>query len=93
MTGSGGLLTVRSSGIDTLNLAARGVVRDEVWGMLGDAKLSAQEGDEAELIRFPVSGQVFLLKPYGMRGYTYFVGRGQGRRDLSHSDRCGAATA
>jgi hypothetical protein len=73
MNGSGGVLHVRSSGIDTLNLAARGAVRNEIWELLAEAKLNAQEGDEAELIRFPVSGQVFLLKPYGVRGYTYWL--------------------
>jgi hypothetical protein len=73
MNQSGDLLRLRSSGIDTLNLAARGVVRPEIWELLAEAKLNAQEADEAELIQFPVSGQVFLLKPYGVRGYTYWL--------------------
>jgi hypothetical protein len=68
-----GVLRVRSTGVDTLNLAAKGPVRKQVWELVGEAKAQAQTSAESELIDFPVTGQAFLLKPHGVRGYTYWL--------------------
>jgi len=68
-----GVLRVRSTGVDTLNLAAKGPVRKQVWELAGEAKAQAQTSAESELIEFPVTGQAFLLKPHGVRGYTYWL--------------------
>jgi hypothetical protein len=69
----GGGLKVRSTGVDTLNLAARGPVRKQVWELVGDVKARAQNAAESELVEFPVTGQAFLLRPHGVRGYTYWL--------------------
>jgi hypothetical protein len=60
-------------GVDTLNLAAKGPVRKELWELVGEAKAQAQTSAESELIDFPVAGQTFLLRPHGVRGYTYWL--------------------
>lgn len=62
-----------STGLDTLNLAAKGSVRSEVWDLLAEAKRRAQDVEEADPVDFPVTGQAFLLRPYGVRGYTYWL--------------------
>jgi hypothetical protein len=48
-------------------------VRAGVWETLEDAKREAQEADEAVPFEFPVTSQAFLLKPYGLRGYAYWL--------------------
>ena len=62
-----------STGLDTLNLAAKGSVRSEVWDPLAEAKRRAQDVEEADPVDFPVTGHAFLLRPYGVRGYTYWL--------------------
>ena len=66
-------MRVLSTGLDTLNLAAKGVVRSEVWDLLAEAKLRAQAAEQADPIDFPITGQAFLLRPYGVRGYTCWL--------------------
>jgi len=68
-----GVLRVRSTGVDTLNLAVKGPVRKQVWELVGEAKAQAQTSADSELIDFPVTGQAFLLRPHGVRGYTYWL--------------------
>lgn len=43
-------MKVLSTGIDTLNLAAIGVVRPEVWGLLEDAQQRAKRDEESQLL-------------------------------------------
>src|SRR5262249_81478 len=43
-----GLMKVLSTGIDTLNLAARGVVRSEVWELLTEAQQQARAEEESQ---------------------------------------------
>jgi hypothetical protein len=66
-------LRLLASGIDTLHLSAKGTVRAGVWEALEEAKREAQEADEAVPFEFPVTSQAFLLKPYGLRGYAYWL--------------------
>jgi hypothetical protein len=66
-------LRLLASGIDTLHLSARGTVRAEVWEALEEAKREAQAVDEAVPFEFPMTSQAFLLKPYGLRGYAYWL--------------------
>lgn len=65
-------LRVLSSGVDTLNLSARGAVRAEVWEALEAAKLRAQAEEESAPFAF-ATGRAFLVRPYGLRGYTYWL--------------------
>ncbi len=66
-------LRVLSLGVDTLHLSARGAVRAEVWEALEAAKREAQAAEEAVPVDFELTGQAFLLKPYGLRGYAYWL--------------------
>jgi len=66
-------LVLLSSGVDTLHLSARGGVRADVWEALEASKREAQATEEAVPFEFPTTGQAFLLKPYGPRGYAYWL--------------------
>lgn len=66
-------MKVLSTGIDTLNLAAKGVVRSEVWELLAEAQQRARMEDESQLVEFPMTAQAFLIKPHGLRGHTYWL--------------------
>ena len=66
-------LTLLSSGVDTLHLSARGGVRAEVLEALEAAKREAQATEDAVPFEFPMTGQAFLLKPYGLRGYGLWL--------------------
>jgi len=62
-----------STGIDTLNLAAKGVVRSEVWELLVEAQQQARMEEESQPVEFPMTGQAFLVKPHGLRGHAYWL--------------------
>jgi hypothetical protein len=64
---------VLSTGIDTLNLAAKGVVRTEVWELVEEAQQRARLEEELQPVEFPVTAQAFLVKPHGLRGYAYWL--------------------
>lgn len=66
-------LRVLASGVDTLHLSARGVVRAELWEALDSPKGRAQAEEVAAPFGFAVTGRLFLVKPYGLRGYTYWL--------------------
>jgi len=66
-------LRVLVSGVDTLHVSARGVVRSEVWDLLDEAKRRAKTEDEEVAFDFPVTTGAFLLRPHGWRGYTYWL--------------------
>jgi hypothetical protein len=59
-----------STGIDTLNLAAKGHVRAEVWELLSEARQQARLEEESQPVEFPMTGQAFLIKPHGLRGHA-----------------------
>src|SRR5262245_41670460 len=66
-------MRVLSTGIDTLNLAAKGVVRPEVWELLTEAQQRARIEEESQPIEFLMTGQAFLIKSHGLRGHTYWL--------------------
>ena len=80
-----------SSGVDTLHMSARGAVRGEVWTELEDAERRAQSEDEAVPLDFELMGQAFLLKPYGLRGYAYWLASRDFELLLGRSERFPAA--
>lgn len=66
-------LRVLASGVDTLHVSARGVVRPQVWDLLDEAKERAKAEDEEVAFDFPVTSGAFLLRQHGWRGYTYWL--------------------
>ena len=66
-------IEVLSAGIDTLHLSVRGQLKSHVRGTLDEAKVRAQEAEEPFPIEFPVTSQTFLMRPFGLRGYTYWL--------------------
>lgn len=67
------VLRLLASGIDTLHVSARGAVRPEVREALEVVKRDAQEADEPVPYEFPLTAQAFMVKPYGLRGYTHWL--------------------
>src|SRR5947209_18533561 len=66
-------ITILSSGIDTLHVSARGDLRAAGLERLEETKRRAQEGESQVPIEFPVTGQAFLMKPFGLRGYAFWL--------------------
>jgi len=66
-------MKVLSSGIDTLNMAAKGQVQPEVWELLAEAQQRARLEEESQPVEFPMTGQAFLVKPHGLRDHTYWL--------------------
>src|SRR5712692_1641506 len=66
-------MAVLSSGIDTLHVSVRGEVKSHVRSVLEEAKVRAQDAEEPVAFEFPVTSQAFLVKPFGLRGYTYWL--------------------
>ena len=62
---------VLSSGVDTLEMTARGRVRGEVWEDLLALQRRAAENGQPELVE--LAGQVFLMQPYGWRNYGLWL--------------------
>src|ERR1700730_15605191 len=54
-------------------MSARGVVGADVWKCLEEAKQRAQGSDQEVRVDFPITEGSFLLRPYGWRGYTYWL--------------------
>lgn len=46
-----------ASGIDTLNLSVRGVIREPVWDLLAEVQRRARDAETSELLSFPVTGR------------------------------------
>jgi hypothetical protein len=67
------LLRVLASGVDGLEVTARGGVRPEVWGLLERAKLEAQEAGKAMPFEFPRASPRFLILPRGRRAWSYWL--------------------
>jgi hypothetical protein len=84
-------LKLLASGIDTLHLSARGRVRDDVWEAVEAAKARAQAMEGAVPFDFPVTEQAFLLKPHGLRGYSYWLASPDFELLLGRSERFPAA--
>jgi hypothetical protein len=59
--------------VDTLHLSARGQLKTHVREALETAKARAQEAEEQVPIEFPLTSQAFLVRPYGLRGYSYWL--------------------
>src|SRR5256885_3464286 len=72
-------------------MSARGAVRGEVWTALEDAKRRAQAEEEAVPFDFELTGQAFLLKPHGLRGYAYWLASPDFELLLGRSERFPAA--
>jgi hypothetical protein len=64
---------ILSAGIDTLHLSVRGQLKAHMRGVLDEAKARAQDAEEPVSFEFPVTSQAFLVKPFGLRGYTYWL--------------------
>ena len=62
-----------ASGIDTLNLSVRGAIRQSVWELLAEMQRRARKKEASELVSFAVTEQAFECRPYGRRGYTYWL--------------------
>ena len=86
-------LTLLASGVDTLHLSARGEVRNEVWEAVEAAKQRAQTAEEPVAFDFPVTAQAFLVKPHGLRGYSYWLASPDFELMLGRSQRFPAALA
>jgi hypothetical protein len=70
---AGDAVRVRSTGIDTLNLTARGKLRDEAVELVAGRQSEARVSEEPQLVEFPITSQAFMVKPFGWRGYTYWL--------------------
>jgi hypothetical protein len=66
-------ITVLSAGIDTLHVSVRGQLKSSVREALEKAKVRAQDVEEPVPFELPVTSQAFLIKPFGLRGYTYWL--------------------
>ena len=67
------LLRVLASGVDGLEVTARGTVRLDVWELLERAKLEAQDAGEAVPFQFGSIDRRFLILPHGRRGWPYWL--------------------
>jgi len=66
-------MRVLTSGIDSLYFSVRSPVRAEAWALLKRAKDRAEHERELAPVDFPLTGQAFLVKPHGWRGYTFWA--------------------
>lgn len=66
-------MRVLTSGIDSLYFSVRSSVRAEAWELLRRAKDRAEHERELAPLEFPLTGQAFLVKPHGWRGYTFWA--------------------
>jgi len=64
---------VLTSGIDSLYFSVHAPVRAEAWALLGEAKDRADHEREPALLEFPLTGQAFMVKPHGWRGYRFWA--------------------
>jgi hypothetical protein len=62
-----------ASGIDTLNLSVRGAVQESVWDLLAEVQKRARVSEDDEMVSFPITEEAFECRPYGWRGYTYWL--------------------
>ncbi len=66
-------MRVLASGIDSLYFSVRAAVRPEAWELLTRARERAEFEREPAPVEFPLTGQAFMLKPHGWRGYTFWA--------------------
>ncbi|MDQ6771805.1 MAG: hypothetical protein M3024_02260, partial [Candidatus Dormibacteraeota bacterium] len=66
-------MKVLASGVDTLNLSAKGTVRADVWDQLAEAQARAKAADEAVPFEFDRTCQAFMAQAYGRRGYAFLL--------------------
>jgi hypothetical protein len=66
-------MSVLTSGIDSLYFSVRAPVRAETWDLLKRAKDRAEFERELAPVEFPLTGQAFMVKPHGWRGYTFWA--------------------
>ena len=62
-----------ATGVDTLNLSVRGTVRESVWDLLAEVQGRARLNEFLEPFSFPTTEEAFGCRPYGWRGYTYWL--------------------
>ncbi len=62
-----------ASGIDTVNLAVWGAVREPVWDLLAEAQERARMNEASQLCSFPITDEAFECRPHGRRGYAYWL--------------------
>src|SRR5262245_43892892 len=67
------MLRVLASGVDRLELSARGPVRAEVLSALERAKLEAQRVGESEPLTLAGWERMFLVQGHGRRAYPYVL--------------------
>jgi hypothetical protein len=70
------MLRVLASGVDGLELSARGMVLLPVWARLERAKQEAREAGEAVPFEWPGMRQTFLMQPRGLHGQSYWLRSG-----------------
>ena len=66
-------MRVLTWGIDSLYFSVRAPVRPEAWKLLTRAKERAEFEREPALVEFQLTGQAFMVKPHGWRGYTFWA--------------------
>src|SRR5260370_30752617 len=66
-------IAVLSAGVDTLHVSVRGQLKSSVREALEEAKVRAQAAEEPIPFELPVTSQAFLVKPFGLRGYTFWL--------------------
>ena len=67
------MMRLLASGVDTLNLSVRGTVREPVWDLLAEVQGRARLNEDLEPFSFPTTEEAFGCRPYGWRGYTYWL--------------------
>jgi hypothetical protein len=71
-----GSLRVLASGVDGMELSARGVVRPDLWGRLELAKREARELRTEMPFTWPGTHQTFLMQPGDLHGQPYWLRSG-----------------
>jgi hypothetical protein len=67
------VLRVLASGVDGLEVTARGGVRQDVWDHLEAGKREAQEAGEPVPFEMSRGHRLFLILPHGRRGWQYWL--------------------
>ena len=62
-----------ASGVDSLYFSVRSPVRADAWALLEGARDRADFEHEPAPLDFPLTGQAFLVRPHGWRGYRFWA--------------------
>ena len=56
-----------------MKLAARGILRPDLWERLDEARVRAQADEELVPVELGESGEAFNVKSHGLRGYALWL--------------------